>query len=453
MPLIVARLGLALLGLLLIVPASYAAKIEQVVSPGGIKAWLVEDHAVPVIALNFAFGGGAAQDPAGKPGVANMLSALLDEGAGNLDSEAFQARLDALSLSFNFDAGRDQFYGSVKTLAENRDEAFAMLALSLQSPRFDKEPVERIRAQIESRVKRSSTDPDTVAMLAMCASAYPNHPYGQPVDGTEASVAAISVDDLKAYRDRIFARDNLKIAIVGAIDAKTAGALIDKTFGPLAARAERTPVPDVAPKMANLDIDMPNPQTIIRFGGPGIPRHDPDFMTAYVVNHILGGGTFSSRLYEEVREKRGLAYTISSTLVPLESSSAFAGGTATRADRADETVGIIKSEVARLAKDGPTAEELAKAKSYLIGSYALRFDSSMKIARQILGIQIDGLPIDYVEKRNAIIANVTLDDARRVAKRFLANGTDMIVRVGPVPKSGPEEAVQAEATVPLVKHL
>lgn len=450
MPLIVARLGLALLGLVLIVPASYAAKIERIVSPGGVVAWLVEDNAVPVIAINFAFTGGAAQDPAGKPGVANMLSGLLDEGAGDLDSKAYQARLDDLALSLSFDSGRDDFFGSMKTLAENRDAAFDMLALALQSPRFDKEPVERIRAQIESGIKRSADDPEMVAMEAMCASAFPNHPYGQPVDGTEASVQAISADDLKTYRTRIFARDNLKVAIVGAIDPKEAGAMLDRAFGGLQAKAQLAPLPKVEPHAAVVNIDMPNPQTVIRFGGPGIPRHDPDFMAGYLVNHIIGGGTFSSRLYEEVREKRGLAYTISTTVVPLDSASAFAGGTATRSDRADETVGIIRAEIAKMAKDGPTEAELAKAKSYLIGSYALRFDSSTKIARQILGIQLDGLPIDYVEKRNEIIASITIDDARRAAKRLLADGTDLIVRVGPVTKAAEAARLEQASSV---KHL
>ncbi|MCX5512452.1 peptidase M16 [Kaistia algarum] len=427
----IARPLLAVAGLLVMVSAAQATRIQNVVSPGGIEAWLVEDYAVPIVAMNFAFEGGAAQDPAGKPGVANMLSGLLDEGAGDLDSKSFQAALDEKSIQISFDAGRDDFFGTLRMLAEDRDEGFSLLALALQSPRFDAEPVARIRAQLESNIRQSAKDPESVAMEAICAAAFPGHPYGQPVDGTEASVKAITVADLKTYRERVFARDRLHVVLVGAIDAASAGKVLDSVFGGLAAKAVLTPVADVVPAGGDVHIDMPNPQTLVRFGGPGIPRHDPDFMAAYVVNHILGGGSFSSRLYSEIREKRGLAYSVSSTLVPLAHSSAVAGGTATRADRAEETVGIIRDQVKKFAEDGPTADELAKAKSYLTGSYALRFDSSAKIARQLLSIQIDNLGIDYVEKRNDMISAVTLEDAKRVAKRLFANGTDMLVLVGP----------------------
>lgn len=425
-------------GFLLLANSAQAMQIQNIVSPGGVNAWLVEDYAVPIIAMNFAFDGGAAQDPSGTPGVANMLSGLLDEGAGDLDSKTFQAALDQNSIKLSFDAGRDEFYGTIRMLAEDRDEGFRLLALALQSPRFDAEPVERIRAQIDSNIRQSAKDPEQVAMEMLCATAFPDHPYGRPLDGTEASLKAVTVDDLKDYRGRIFAQDGLHVVIVGALDAEAAGKALDEVFGPLPKTGKLHPVADVAPVSGDVHIDMPNPQTVIRFGGPGIKRHDPDFMAAYVDDHIFGGGTFSSRLYKEVREKRGLAYSVSSTLVPMVHADALAGGTATRADRADETVGIIKTEAAKFAAEGPTADELDKAKSYLTGSYALRFDSSAKIARQLLAIQIDDLGIDYVEKRNDMIKAVTLDDAKRVAKRLYGTATDTLVLVGPKkPEAGP----------------
>jgi zinc protease len=426
-----ARLSLAVATLAFMASASEAAPIHKIVSPLGIEAWLLEDHAVPIVAMNFAFDGGASQDPSGKPGVANMLAAMLDEGAGDMDSRNFQSKLDDLSIELNFEAGKDSFFGTVKTLAENETEAFHLTALAMQSPRFDAEPLERMRAQVMSGIKQSAKDPEQVAVNMMCATAFAGHPYGQPLDGTAASVTALSVADLQDYRSRVFARDNLKIAIVGAIDEATAGKMVDQMFGTLPMKARLVQVDDVDPKGGVVDVDMPNPQTVIRFGGPGVRRDDPDFMAAYVVNHILGGGSFSSRLYSEVREKRGLAYNISTSLAAMDHAGAVAGGTATRADRADETIALIRSEMTRLGQDGPTAEELAKAKSFLIGSYALRFDSSTKIARQLLGIQIDGLGVDYVNHRNDLVASVTLDDAKRAAKRLFANGTGLIVRVGP----------------------
>lgn len=432
---LLARLGLAFVGLVMIVPASYAMEIQRVVSPGGIEAWLVEDYAVPIVAVNFSFAGGTSQDPADRPGLANMLSGLLDEGAGDLDSKAFQAKLDDLSIGLSFDSGRDDFFGTLKTLAENKDEAFSMLASAVQNPRFDAEPVERIRAQIVVSINEAKKDPDSVASATIRAMAYPGHPYAQPPEGTVESIGAVSVADLKGYRERIFARDHLKVAVVGAIDAKSVGAMLDQVFGPLPAKANLTEIPDTVPKGGTAEIDMPNPQTVINFGGPGPARNAPDFMAAFVANHILGGGTFSSRLYEEVRERRGLAYSVGTTLLPFRHSAAVSGSTATRADRADETVELIKSEMSRLAKDGPTEEELAKAKSFLIGSYALRFDSSSKIARQLLGIQLDDLGIDYIDKRNDMVKAVTLDEVKRASQKYFSTGTDLIIRVGPHEKS------------------
>jgi zinc protease len=169
------------------------------------------------------------------------------------------------------------------------------------------------------------------------------------------------------------------------------------------------------------------PQTVVTFGGAGIPRKDPDFFAAYIVNHILGGGTFSSRLYAEIREKRGLAYGISSSLLWLDHTALFMGSTATRAEKTSETVAIIQQEVRRMAEAGPTEEELAKAKAFLKGSYALSYDTSAKIAAQLLQIQIDDLGIDYIERRNAMIDAVTLADTQRAAKRLLDGGLLMTV--------------------------
>ncbi len=423
-------LAFLLVGLAGFSPA-YAMKIQKVVSPGGIEAWLVEEDAVPLVAINFAFRGGSSQDPAGKPGVANMLSSLLDEGAGDLDSAAYQEKLQDLSVKIGFSANRDAFEGSMRTLRNNLDQATDLLRLAVNDPRFDKEPVERMRAQIIAGLRRAEKKPSTLAYRAWFKAAFPNHPYGRLTDGDEASVKAISADDLRAYRKRIFARDGLKIAVVGAIDAKTLGPLLDKVFGDLPAKGDLTPVADVKPVVgARVVESMDVPQTAIVFGGLGLKRNDPDFIPAYVMNHILGGGSFSSRLYDEVREKRGLAYSVYSFLAPYDHAGVFLGGTATRADRAKETLGLIEKEIARMAKDGPTEEELDKAKSYLIGSYPLQFDSSSKIAAALLQMQLDDLPIDYMETRTAMIQAITLDQVKAAAKRLLGSGKLTIAIVG-----------------------
>ena len=411
--------------------ACAAGKIEPIVSPGGIKAWLARESSVPMVAVDFAFTGGANADPAEKPGVANMLGSLLDEGAGDLDSTAFQERLEEKAIEVAFTAARDHFRGSLRTLSANLDEATDLMRLALTRPRLDNEPIERIRSQLLANLSRASTNPNDIASKRWWAVAFPDHPYGRPTQGTPESVAAITVDDLRAYMRNVFARDTLTIAIVGDIDADAAGKLIDRLFGELPAKATLAPVPDVAIKGLgeHVAINLDVPQTVITFGGVGVARADPDFMAAYVANHIYGGGTFTSRLYREVREKRGLAYGIRTSLYWMNHANVLVGGTATRADKAGETVTILDEERHRLASEGPTQKELDEAKAYLKGSYALSFDTSGKIAGQLVQIQLDKLGIDYPERRNALIDAVTLDDVKRVGKRLL-DGKFLTVVVG-----------------------
>jgi zinc protease len=422
-----ARAGFAaiLAGSLLVLaaPPARAVTIERVVSRGGIEAWLVRSPA-PMIALDFAILGGTDQDPADKPGVAQMAASLLDEGAGPYDAMAFHDRLERRAIEISFRAGRDYLRGTLRTLKENSDEAFDYLRLALTEPRFDTEAVERIRAQIMSQLRRESVSPNDLASRNWWATAFPGHPYGQPVDGTLESLPRITIADLRSYTQHTLARDHLKLAIVGNVDAQAAGDLIDRAFGKLPEKSELTPVAAAVARGLGrtIVIQLDVPQAAVNFGGPGIGRNDPDFMAAYIVNHILGGGSFSSRLYREVREKRGLAYGISNSLVWLKSSALMLGSTATRADATGKTIQIIEQEIRRLAEDGPTQEELVKAKTYLKGSFVLGLDTSSRIAGQLVQMQIDNLGIDYIDRRSGLIDAVTLADTKRVAKRLLDGG-------------------------------
>jgi zinc protease len=408
----------------LAMPAAQAMQIERVISPGGIEAWLVREPSIPLVALEFTFRGGAAQDPADRPGVANLVADTIDEGSDDLDSRGFHEELDKRAIELSFQASHDYFRGTLRTLNEQRDKAFDLLRASINAPRFDTEPVERIRAAILSNLRRETTVPEEVASRRWWAAAFPGHAYGRHVHGTLESVAKITVDDLRAYTRRVFARDHLKVAVVGDIDAASVGVLLDKVFGGLPAKAELTPIATASPQGLGRRIVIPLdvPQAAVTFGGPGIARSDPDFMAAYMVNHILGGGSFSSRLYQEVREKRGLAYGVSDSLVWLKHTSLLLGATATRSDRTAEALQIIEREIRRLAETGPTADEITKAKAYLKGSYVLGLDTSTKIANQLVQIQNDDLGIDYIERRGGLIDAITLDDARRVAKRLLDGG-------------------------------
>jgi zinc protease len=431
---LMAAIALAWLALLVSAPATWAMNIEKITSPSGIPAWLVREQTVPLVTLSYAFHGGSSQDEADKSGTANLAADMLDEGAGDLDSKTFHERLENHAIELGFRVGRDEFHGSLRALNEHRDEAFDLLRLALTAPRFEASAIERVRGQELSGLRRDTTSPNSIASKEWWATAFPGHPYGRETKGTLETVPRITADDLRDYVRRAFARNELTVSIVGDVDAKTAGELIDRAFGALPAHNDLKPVADASPAglgrriVTNLDV----PQAVVTFGGPGLARSDPDFMAGYIVNHILGGGSLSSRLYREVREKRGLAYGVSDSLVWFKRAAVIIGGTATRADRTGDALAIIEAETKRMANDGPTADELAAAKSYLKGAYALSLDSSSKIASQLTQIQLDNLGIDYVQRRGALIDAVTVADAKRVAKRLYGGG--MLVTVAGRPK-------------------
>jgi len=443
---VVLSVGAVAAVLILPTAARAAAKIQHFVSPGGIEAWFIQDATVPVIAMEYAFLGGATQDPATKPGLANMVASLLDEGSGDLDSKAYHERLERRAIELSFSASRDAFRGSLRMLRDTREEAFDLLHMALTAPRFDPADVERIRSQIISMLRRDSTNPVPLANRQFFATAYKDHPYARPVAGTLASVPTITRSDLTDYVGHVIARDTLRIAVVGDIDPETLGRLLDHTFGSLPAKAHLEPVAEVKaatpPLASRIDLDVP--QTSITFGGPGMKRSDPDFMAAYVDNYILGGSGLQSRLYSEVREKRGLAYSVYQSLLWMDNSAVVIGNTGTRADRASETMAEIEKQVRRFADEGPTAKELEDAKSYLKGSQMLSLDTSSKLAQALLQYQLDRLPIDYIEKRNALIDAVTLDQAKEVAKRLWGQGL-ITVTVGRPAQTAPADAPAPKA--------
>ena len=413
-------------------PAVAAVDVQRVVSPAGVEAWLVEDHTTPLISVSIAFRGGSALDPVGKEGLADMVSTLLDEGAGDLDSAAFQRRIADLAMDYGFDAGRDSFNGSLRTLTEHRQEAFDLLGLSLAEPRFETEAVERMRAQLLAGLARDAEDPGVIAGRVWWRTAFPDHPYGRPVEGTPESLRAITIDDLKGFVARRFGRNDLEIGVVGDIDAATLAPLLDRAFGKL----PKTIEPYVLPKAvlrspgALVVVERDVPQSVALFGQDAVKRHDPDFYAAYVMNYILGGGSFSSRLMTEVREKRGLAYSVATYLNTLDFAGLIQGQVATQNARVAESLDIIRREWGRMRDEGPTEAELADAKTYIIGSYPLRMTSTGSLAGVLTAIQLDNLPIDYMEKRNSYIEAVTLEDVRRVARRILDPARLVAVVVG-----------------------
>ncbi|MEE8188560.1 MAG: pitrilysin family protein [Kiloniellales bacterium] len=421
----------AALVLLLAGPAR-AVEVQRVVSPGGIEAWLVEDHSNPIITLDLTFRGGAALDPQGKEGLANMVAGLIDEGAGDLDSQTFQGRLQDLSIGLSFSAGLDNFSGDLQTLTENRDTAFELLRLALTAPRFDEEPVGRIRSQILTGLARQVEDPDHIVGRTLRRLFFPEHAYGRPSQGTPDTVAGLTVEDLRGFVARRFARDQLIVGVVGDISPQDLARYLDQTFLGLPATAAPADLAEAVPagegELVVVEKDVP--QSVVAFGHRGVKRDDPDYYAAYVVNYILGGGGFASRLYGEVREKRGLAYSVYSYLNPMNRSALIVGGVGTQNERVALSLDLIRKEWRRMAEKGPSAEELRDAKTYLTGSFPLRFSSSGAISGMMVGMQLHSLGIDYLEKRNGFIEAVTIEDARRVARRLYDADKLTVVIVG-----------------------
>ncbi|MFK7791571.1 MAG: M16 family metallopeptidase [Devosiaceae bacterium] len=401
--------------------AQAAVNIEQRTSPGGLPYWLVSDNTVPLVAARFVFeGAGSTQDPDGRAGVASLLSGLLDEGAGEHDSIAFQTILEDNAIRLSFDAGHDNFSGELTVLADTVELGTSLLALALNDPRLDEDAIERTRGQIMAGIRRDLNDPENIASLLSGSTFFPDHPYATPAQGTLETLAAVTREDLVAHHAAALAQSNLHIAIVGDIAAQAADIFVDNAFGSLRAEPDLKPISDIAIPTGVVGFEQQDvAQTIIRFAIPGLERDDPDFLTAFVMNHIVGGGTFSSRMFREVRQKRGLTYSVFTYLAARDHAPMFAGGASTRPERAQETLDVMREVIGAFVADGPTEDELQQAKDFLIGSYPLRFDSSQKIAQQLVGMQLEEMPASYIVERADLIRAITVDDVRRVAQRIL----------------------------------
>lgn len=422
-----------------------ALDIQEVTSTSGVKAWLVEDHSNPILTLSFSFAGGQSSDPVGKEGRARLVSGLLDEGAGERDSTAFQQALSDDSISLRFSARIDRFSGDLTTLTETRDTAVELLRLALTAPRFDAEPVERIRAQVMASLRNDLQRPRTIASRAWWGASFANHPYGRSGDGTLDSVSAVTVDDMREFVNTTFVRQGLIVSAVGDIDAATLSALLDQVFGALPTFKGAAPAPDVAPTAAGQTFVVQDnvPQSVVVFGHAGIAREDPDWYAASLLNQIMAGG-FGSRLTEEIREKRGLVYGVYAYLLPLDHAPLIMGGLATQNARVAESIDLVRQEWKRMAEGGPTERELADAKTYLLGSFPLRLVDSDGTASVLMGLQEGDLPIDYLARRDALYGSVTLDDMKRVARRLYRPDQLTVVVVGK------PEGVTATAPVPSV---
>ncbi|WP_037313624.1 M16 family metallopeptidase [Ruegeria halocynthiae] len=414
------RIFATLIAFVVALPAWAEIEIKEVTSPGGITAWLVEDHSIPFTALELRFRGGTSLDDPGKRGAIYLMSGLIEEGAGDMDARTYARELESLAASFSYNASDDSVSISAQFLTENRDDVISLLRTTIHEPRFDEDAVERVKAQILSGLRSDQTDPNDIAGRSFARMAYGDHPYGSEGKGTIENVSALTRDDVVTAYDNVFAKDRLYVGAVGDITAEELGVLLDtlladlpETGKPIPGRAEVNITGGVSV------IEFDTPQSVALFGHAGIDRDDPDFFAAFILNHILGGGGFESRLMQEVREKRGLTYGVATYLVPKDLASVYLGSVSSANDRIADAVAVIRDEWARAASDGVTQKELDDAKTYLTGAYPLRFDGNGQIAGIMVGMQMENLPIDYIATRNDKVNAVTLEEVNRVASELL----------------------------------
>ncbi len=420
-----------LLSFVTVSPALAEIEITEVTSPGGITAWLVPEPSIPFVSLEIRFKGGASLDVPGARGATNLMVGLLEEGAGDMDAQGFAEATEELAASFNYSVYDDAVSVSARFLTENQDEAVDLLRQSLVQPRFDETAIERVRAQILSSLRSDATDPDAIVGAAFDDIMFGDHPYGSHYEGTLESVAALTREDIVAAWEGALARDRVYVSAAGDITPEALAGLLDGLLGDLP--ADGRPQPEAVDVQASAGVTVvpfDTPQSVALFGHEGIGMDDPDFFAAYVMNVVLGGGGFEARLMTEVREKRGLTYGVYTYLATKEHAELVAGRVASANDRVAEAIQVITDEWARMAEEGVTQDELDQAKTYLTGSYPLRFDGNGPIADILVGMQMDDFPIDYATTRNEKVEAVTLEDVKRVAKRVLKPEALRFVVVG-----------------------
>ncbi len=436
------QIALSLFALVVALPA-HAVTVTEVKTPKGIHAYFAEDHASQVISFSFSFQGGTALDPVDKQGLSQIGSSLFNEGAGDLDAFAYQSAMEDRAISIGMSAGRDSISGSITTTSPNLTEAVKLARLALIQPRFDPEAIERMRREILVGITARQEVPGRLASRKLFTELFGGHAYAREEEGVADNVKSITRADIQNWAKTRLTRDRLLIGVSGDISAADLAPVLDTLFADLPATGAgpaTLPPAKVSTVGKTSRIFRDLTQTTILIGGPGIARNDPDWYAAVVADYILGAGSFSSRLMNEVREKRGLAYGVSSGLAPYDAGAIITISAGTRADQAEQSLKVIRDEVGKMRTPGVTQAEIDGAKQYLTGAWPLRFTTTGSVAGLLVQIQHDHLGLDYLDKRNKFIEAVTLADVQRVSKRLYNPETLTVVMVGPEAAAVPAKA-------------
>ena len=417
--------------ILLIKPLYAELNIQELTSQNGTKFWLAQEKSIPFVSLEIRFRGGTSMDDNKTRGAVSFMTAMLEEGAGELDAQAFSKARDSIAASFNFDVSRDNLSVSARFLSDTREEAIQLLKQALTTPRFDKEAMERVRKQIISIIASNQKNQNKIAQSKLYELTFPDHIYSSSGLGSTDKITLLNGNDLRQAHKVAITRDRISVSIVGDISEIQAIEMLDELLENLPNSSKLLP----KRVRANLDlgtvlVDYPSPQSVAFFTFKGISRTDQDFFAAFVMNHILGGGGFNSRLMKKIREERGLTYSVNTSLAQYDHAELYLGMFQSSNDKISEAIGILKKEIALLANNGVNQEELEEAKKFLIGAYPLRFDGNVRIANILAGMQFMGLDKEYIKLRNVMVSGVTSEDVARVAKRLLSSKEFTLVVVG-----------------------
>lgn len=419
------------------------ATIQQFVTPDGVSVWLVSEPSIPILAVQMAWKGGTASDPDGLEGLSESVTYSMNEGAGDLDSLAFQTAMEDLNMSFGCSVESEWTSCSVSSLTANAGDAMALVATAFAAPRFDEGPYERFIREEEVGLQTREANAGYLAWRATSQALYPDHPFAR--ETSAESLEALTPELARQQMRALMTKDRLIVTAVGAITPEELAPMIDEVAAGLpetSTLADVAPVDLAAAPVVEVVVDLPQPQSLVRFMGPGIDRNNPDFFPAYVLNYTFGGGGFESRLMKTLRVEKGLTYGVSTSLDPNPSFLTWSGGGQTKNESAGEFIAGVKDEMNLLIEGGVTEQELSDAKAYLTGSYPLGFDSNAKIAGQMMSVRQENLGVDYFDRRNKLVDAVTLEDVNRVAKAYLDPSRYSFIIVGE--PQGLETAVPAE---------
>lgn len=420
-------------GMIALLPLSAIAQVEvqEVTSPGGVEAWLVEDDTIPFVAIEFVFIGGAYLDPPDKQGAANFVSWMLEEGSGDMDGQAFAAAQEALAADFGYSDGDEIFTVSLKTLTENRDASVALLHQAITEPSFPEDAFDRVKELVLSSIREDTVDPNTLAWQEFYAQAFGDHPAARWRIGTLETIEPMTPQDLRDAHARLFSRNQVIVGAAGDITAEELGDLIDTFLDGLPERDEAMPAPAEYQLTGGVTVvPFDSPQSEVVFGHAGIPWDDPDYMVAFVLNDIMASRGFGTRLTRALREESGLTYSVGAGLSGRTTEALYAGSLSTDNDTAAEAIEVLREIWAETAAGTITAEELDVSKTYLTGAYPLRFSGNEAIAGILASMQWNGFAADYIANRNDLVRAITLEEVNAMARRLLDPEGLRIVVVG-----------------------